>query len=100
VVSDDGLDARLVLHVHDDLLTTRGSHHIHPGLIFSLTFEEILHIKMMYPYIIFKNVQRMRRIKQHSARNTYPQLLLHLLRLVIELSVVPIHYIEGDGIVV
>jgi hypothetical protein len=31
---------------------------------------------------------------------TFPQLLLHLLRLVIEFSVVPVYYIGGDGIVV
>jgi hypothetical protein len=52
VVSDDGLDSRLVVHVHEELLTTHGSHHIHPGLISSLTYKEILHTKTMYPYII------------------------------------------------
>jgi hypothetical protein len=35
MVSDNGLDARLVVHVHDKLLTARGSHHIHPSLGFS-----------------------------------------------------------------
>jgi hypothetical protein len=28
VVSDDGLDACLVVHVHDELFTARDSHHI------------------------------------------------------------------------
>jgi hypothetical protein len=36
VASDDGLDVRLVVHVHDELLTARGSHHIRPGLVSSL----------------------------------------------------------------
>jgi hypothetical protein len=54
VVSDDGLDSRLVVHDHDELLTSRGSHHIRPGLVSSLAFEEILHTKTMYPYIISK----------------------------------------------
>jgi hypothetical protein len=31
---------------------------------------------------------------------TYPQLLLHLLRLVIEFPVVPVYCIGGDGVVV
>ena len=31
---------------------------------------------------------------------TYPQLLLHPLRLVIEFPVVPVYYIGGDGVVV
>jgi hypothetical protein len=48
VVANDGLDSCLIVHVHDELLTTCGGHHIHP----SLASEEILHTKMMYPYII------------------------------------------------
>jgi hypothetical protein len=52
VVNDDDLDSRLVVHVHDELLTTRGSPHIRPSLVYSLAFEEILHTKMMHPYII------------------------------------------------
>jgi archaeosine-15-forming tRNA-guanine transglycosylase len=39
--SYDGLDACLVVHVHDELLTSCGSHHICPATISSLTFEEI-----------------------------------------------------------
>jgi hypothetical protein len=38
MVSDDGLNACLVVHVHDELLTARSSHHIHSSLIFSLAF--------------------------------------------------------------
>jgi hypothetical protein len=31
---------------------------------------------------------------------TYPQLLLHPLRLVIEFSAIPVYYIGGDGVVI
>jgi hypothetical protein len=40
----------------------------------------------------------MRHILHYS--KTYPQLLLHLLRLVIEFSAVPVYCIGGDGVVV
>jgi hypothetical protein len=52
VVADDGLDSGLIVHVHDELLTARGGHHILPSLVSSLASEEILHTKTMYPYII------------------------------------------------
>jgi hypothetical protein len=78
MVSDDGLNVCLVVHIHDELLTVRGNHHIRPGLESSLASEEILHTKTMYPYIIFKNVQQ----------KTYPQLLLHPLRLIVEFPVI------------
>jgi hypothetical protein len=52
VVADDSLDSCLVVHVHDELLTARGGHHIRPSLVSSLTSKEILHTKTMYPYII------------------------------------------------
>jgi hypothetical protein len=52
VVADDGLDSGLIVHVHDELLTACGGHHIRPSLVSSLASEEILHTKMMYPYII------------------------------------------------
>jgi hypothetical protein len=42
----------------------------------------------------------MRRIKQYSVRNTYPQLLLHLLCLVVEFPIVPIYCIGSDGVMV
>jgi hypothetical protein len=76
VESDVGLDARLIVHVHNELLTTRGSHHIHHTLISSLSFEEILHTNMMYPYInlrmcnecdIFNNIVRGR----HTHRSCF-----------------------------
>jgi hypothetical protein len=51
-VADDGLDSCLVVHVHDELLTSCGGHHIRPSLVSSLTSKEILHTKTMYPYII------------------------------------------------
>jgi hypothetical protein len=47
--SDDGLDARLVVHVHDELLIVCCSHHIRPAHLYRLTSEEIMHTKMMYP---------------------------------------------------
>jgi hypothetical protein len=52
VVADDGLDSCLIVHVHDELLTAPGRHHIRPSLVPSLASEEIMHTKMMYPYII------------------------------------------------
>jgi hypothetical protein len=52
VVADDGLDSGLIVHVHDELLTARGGHHICSSLVSRLASEEILHTKMMYPYII------------------------------------------------
>jgi hypothetical protein len=52
VVADDGLDLCLIVHVHDELLIARGGHHICPSLVSSLASEEILHTKMIYPYII------------------------------------------------
>jgi hypothetical protein len=52
MVADDGLDSGLIVHVHDELLTARGGHHIRPSLVSSLASEEILHTKTMYPYII------------------------------------------------
>jgi hypothetical protein len=52
VESYDGLDARLIVHVHNELLIAHGSHHIRPTLISIHASEEILHINMMYPYII------------------------------------------------
>jgi hypothetical protein len=86
MVSDDGLDARLVVHVHDELLTARGSHHIRPGLVSSLASEEILHTKTMYPYIISRicnkcdllnNIVRGR--LTHSSCFTHSALLLNSL---------------------
>jgi hypothetical protein len=52
VVADNGLDSCLVVHVHDELLTAHGGHHICPSLVSSLTSKEILHTNTMYPYII------------------------------------------------
>jgi hypothetical protein len=65
VVADDDLDSCLIVHVHDELLTARGGHHIRPGLVSSLAYEEILHTTTY-----FKNMQRMRHILQYS--KTYP----------------------------
>jgi hypothetical protein len=52
VLADDGLDLCLIVHVHDEVLTAHGGHHIRPGLISILTSEEILHTKTIYPYSI------------------------------------------------
>jgi hypothetical protein len=93
VVADNGLDSCLVVHVHDELLTARGGHHIRPGLVSSLASEEILHTKTY-----FKNVKRMRHILKYS--KTYPQLLFHTLCLVIEFPAFPVYCFEGDGVVV
>jgi hypothetical protein len=48
VVADDVLHSRLIVHVHDELLTARGGHHIRPGLVSILAFEEILHTKTIH----------------------------------------------------
>jgi hypothetical protein len=93
VVADDGLYSSLVVHVHDELLTTRGGHHIRPSLVSSLASEEIMHTKTY-----FKNVQRMRHILQYS--KTYPKLLLHPLRLVVEFPTISVYCIGGDDFVV
>jgi hypothetical protein len=93
MVADDGLDSHLVMHVHDELLTAHGGHHIRPGLVYNLISEEILHTKTY-----LKNVQRMRHILQYS--KTYPQLLLHTLRLVVEFPAVLVYCIGGDDVVV
>ena len=42
----------------------------------------------------------MRCIEQYSARKTYPQLLPHLLRLIVEYPTGPIFSIGGGGVVV
>ena len=51
VVSYDGLDARLVMHVHE-FFAAFGSHRIRPGLMSVLASKEILHTNTMYPFII------------------------------------------------
>ena len=47
-----GMDARLVVHVHDEFFTTHGSHHIQTSLIYIMASKEILHTTMKYPFII------------------------------------------------
>jgi hypothetical protein len=99
MVADDGLDSCLVVHVHDELLTARGGHHIRPSLISSLTSKEILHTKMMYPYIILRMCNECD-IFYIIVRLTYSSSLLHPLRLVVEFPVVPVYCIGGDDVVV
>ena len=52
MVSYDGLDARLVMHVHDEFFAAFGSHRIRPSLMSVLASKEILHTNMIYPFII------------------------------------------------
>ena len=52
VVSYNDLDARLVMHVHDEFFAAFGSHRIRPGLMSVLASKEILHTNTMYPFII------------------------------------------------
>ena len=54
MVSYDGLDARLVMHVHDEFFAAFGSHRIRPGLMSVLASKEILHTNTIYPFIISK----------------------------------------------
>jgi hypothetical protein len=54
VVADDGLDSGLIVHVHDELFTARGGHHICHSLVSGLASEEIMYTKTMYLYIISK----------------------------------------------
>ena len=94
VVGYDGLDARLVMHVDDEFFTGFGNRLLRPGLKSLLASVISLHTKAMYPFIISRKVQWMRRIEQCCARETYPKLCLHPRRLVGVLR------IEGDGVVV
>jgi hypothetical protein len=98
VVADDGLDSCLVVHVHDELLTSRGGHHIRPSLISNLASEEILHTKTMYPYIISRMCNECD-IFYIIVRLTH-KLLLHPLRLVVEFHVIPVYCIGGDDVAV
>jgi hypothetical protein len=52
VISYDGLDARLVMHVLYEFFIDFGSHQSHHVLKSLLASEEILHIEAMYPFII------------------------------------------------
>jgi hypothetical protein len=57
VVSDDGLDARLIIDVHDELFAGFGKHRLCPGLKSLLASVIMLHTNMMYPFIISRKVQ-------------------------------------------
>jgi hypothetical protein len=58
MVGDDSLDSCLIVHVHDELLTAHGGHHIRSSLVSSLASEEIMHTKKMYPYIILRKCNK------------------------------------------
>jgi hypothetical protein len=84
--SYDGLDARLVVHVQYEFLTARGSHHSRPSLICILASKEIMHTKIMYPFIIsriYNKYDLTNNIVQgrltHSSRRTRSILLLNVL---------------------
>ena len=58
VVSYDGLDARLVMHVHDEFFAAFGSHRILPSLMsVVLASKEILAYKHDVSIHYFKNIQ-------------------------------------------
>jgi hypothetical protein len=52
VVSDNGMDASLVEHVHGELLTARGSHR-RPGFVSNLLFEKF-YMQIRYIHILFQ----------------------------------------------
>jgi hypothetical protein len=56
VVSDDSLDARLIMDVHDKLFAGFGKHRLRPGLKSLLASVIKLHIDTMCPFIISRKV--------------------------------------------
>jgi hypothetical protein len=85
--------------LHDELLTSHGSHHICPTLISSLASEEIMYTNTMYPYIISRMCN-----KCDVINNIVRERLTHsscfTIRLVVEYPALTIYCIEGDGVVV
>jgi hypothetical protein len=57
VVSDDGLDVRLIMDVHDELFAGFGKHRLRPDLKSLLAYVIKLHTHTMYPFIISRKVQ-------------------------------------------
>jgi hypothetical protein len=57
VVSDDGLDACLIMDVHDELFVGFGKHRLRPDLKSLLTSIIKLLTDTMYPFIISRKVQ-------------------------------------------
>jgi hypothetical protein len=57
VVSDDGLDACLIMDVHDELFAGFGKHRLCPNLKSLLTSVIKLHTDTMYSFIISRKVQ-------------------------------------------
>jgi hypothetical protein len=57
VKTNNGLDTRLIVHIHDSFLTDFGGHHISFVLKSILTSKEILHANTMYTIYFFKNVK-------------------------------------------
>jgi hypothetical protein len=45
------------MHVHDEFFIGFGSHYLRAGLKSLLASEQILHIDVMYPFIISRKVQ-------------------------------------------
>ena len=87
MVSYDGLDARLVMHVHDQFFAAFGSHRIRPGLMSVLASKEILHTNTIYPFIISRMSNECNVLSNvvrggltHSSCFTRSALLLNILR--------------------
>jgi hypothetical protein len=57
MVSDDGLDARLIMDVHDELFAGFGKHRLHLDLKSLLASVIKLHTDTMYPFIISRKIQ-------------------------------------------
>jgi hypothetical protein len=53
----DGLEARLVMDVHDAFSASSPSHSIRHALESIVEFEVLLHTDMMYPLVISRKVQ-------------------------------------------
>ena len=52
MVTSDGLEAHLVMHVYDAFFIGFGQHHSRPLLVLLLTSKEVLQKDMVYQFII------------------------------------------------
>jgi hypothetical protein len=57
MVSDDGLNARLIMEIHDELFAGFGKRRLCPGLKSLFASVIKLHTHTMYPFIISRKVQ-------------------------------------------
>lgn len=72
VISDDGLDACLIMNVHNKLLACFGKHCLRPNLKSLLAFEIKLHTSTMWTIHYLMNVM----YYQCGAINSYPKVSL------------------------